>query len=475
MIRFLFALKVFFASYYLWGASMVLEEPRGGNWAWYSWDAWFADSGDPKEDYPTSDDDVFLPPNNENSNFFVSLKLPTGLPHKLIKINSLSAEILESESLLSDHTVEDFVIVKDFKKTAAVFEKDGAKLAKGQGHLMIGPGNLKSFLRLKIGGDALISDEAADRTSNMCFGGSAYFGKFNLDNLLASFEVSGDMRIRNTCVYIGTENGVNASVKGSVIFESPVNGRHGVLIVNGDTGDEAFQLLQTVRVGGLTSASAGSGIITTKTLSQRKATNEEAKSSSSSFQSDNKIREGNVEIFGSGGVFTGEIRDNLDSSNTRGRMNVTMNSASGGTQILGGKNKYTGVTYVMNGTLIVRPSADIYLDIQGGIFGYIGTSLTLKGLDFRGGRIAFNLDENRGAEIAGKVAVAEGLGPEDLFEFSAIKERIAYPLFTFKPLPEAFEIFRNATCEYSDAGTGENFTAHFGLSDSALTVLFIKN
>lgn len=475
MKRLLLTHVIFIVAYGSQAANMVLEEPRGGNWAWYSWDAWHVDSGKPKEDYPTSEDNVKLPPDNENPNFFVSLKLPTGLDTKTLEINSLDAEIMESESLLSDGTVENFIIKKDFKKSAAVLEKDGVKLGKGQGHLMIGPRNMNSFLHVKIGGDVAIADDAADRTPNMAFGGTSYFGKFNVENLLASFSVAGNMRIRNSLVYIGTENGVNASILGNVVFENPVNGRQGILIINGDTGDEAFQLLQTVRVGGLTSISRGNGVVTTKTLSGRKLTDAEKKSGKRITPSDNKIREGNLEIFGSGGVFSGEIRDNLDRFSTRGRVNVTMNSSSGGTQILAGRNFYTGTTYVQNGTLVLYPGADVDLELQGGMFCYLGTSLKLKGVKFKGGKLAFNLDENGGAELAGNAEVADGINPEDMFVFSAIKERRTYPLFTFKKFPESFEIFRNSKCEYTDSATGEKFIAIFGLSDSALSVLFIKS
>jgi hypothetical protein len=62
----------------------------------------------------------------------------------------------------------------------------------------------------------------------------------------------------------------------------------------------------------------------------------------------------------------------------------------------------------------------------------------------------------------------------DTFTFSNIKPRVGYTLVTCKDTKNAFSSFAGKRIEYEDAANGKIYEGVFGVSDSALTIVFIS-
>ena len=425
--------------------------------AWYSEDLWALTDGFPRERYPTAEDDVIIVPQKVNVNCTLKLMLPSDSITKSISINSFSAEVEKAFAILGTGEINTFTILEDFKKATKTEIIEDKISGFNQSDLMIGPIDMSCYLNLNINGNVVITNNATDKTPNMVFGGATYFGKYSSKNLLASFIVKKNFRIQNTIIYIGTENGVNATINGLITFEEPVSNRHATLIVNADDGEEMFQFLQTIKVGGLHSTVDGAGIITTKTGSR----------------GDSEIRNGHIEIMGSGGNFTGEIRDNFSNEDTRGRMNITMNTPNE-TQTLGGSNYYTGITYVQNGTLVFRPLNIPYnIEMSGGAFAFTERNIWIRNLKWSNGKFIFDLNKRQIINLESKSEISIS-DISKSFAFSGIRERKSYPLFEFKEMQDSLKIFANQKCDFIDSNTGITYEGIFSLSENALTILFFK-
>lgn len=475
-MRFLLSIVVFYLFLSVLNARVFkMDNPSSGMMSWRSWDTWKSDIIESGKDFPLKNDDVIITPQNLSSNFTLFLQLPTGFENnKTIEINSFAIDVDSSVSILSRPDVTSFIIENDFIKTSYTSKNDSGNLSNGsQGNFAIGPNNMQSFLNLEIRGNVEVSDIAVDRTSNCVFGGAEYFGKFKVDRLLASFRVKGDMKISNQNVYIATENGVNAKIDGDVIFEDFSVNRKAVLIVNADDSNEAVQLLQTIKVGALKSLSNRAGLITTKTASQKIFKNNDAQNPI--LKSDNIIRNGNIEIVGDGGTFTGEIRDNLRDSDTRGLMNITMNS-SNGIQYLLGENSYTGTTYVQSGTLIVNATRELSdIKLQGGSLLLLGENPKVKNFEFSGGILKYDFLKSKEVTVLDKLSILDSDNlSTNVFEFSNITPRKNFTLFKCQNIKSAFKDLNAKKIEIVDAETKVLYDAIFAVSDVALSVIFIS-
>lgn len=175
-----------------------------GNLSWRSEDSWYLNpgKGDPLEHYPTSGDDVIIPNQYGSENFALFLQLPTGVFGEEIEINSLSANVECSVSLIGQKGVSSFVVKSDFIKAGEINIKDEKTVAAGQGHFAVVPRDLKTYLNVRIDGNVYLRDKAENRTSYMIFGGSSYWGGFNVGHLLASLNLKKDLNISNILVFI---------------------------------------------------------------------------------------------------------------------------------------------------------------------------------------------------------------------------------------------------------------------------------
>lgn len=484
---YLLFLLALLASNQAFAADFELKNQSGvKNPSWINPESWILKSGESKTGFPGMDDTVFLAPNGTNSNFGFFIKSPASASNT-IEIESFDANLRASNSFFGvSYEPQLFVVKNDFNKSAETSKDDkgnvvGAKGARGD--LAFAPLNAAFKFGLRIGGNANLRDEATDRTSNAVFGGSTYYGSFR-DALLTEFVVGKDMNISNNIVYIGTINGENAAVLGNINFEPPVNGRHAVLIVNGDDSDKVRHKSQTLKVGGLESKSDSSGVISTLTKSQRIAdidplSKEGEHATSAQLMQKKKIgdtveRVGIIEIVGKGGNFSGEIRDNFRDGDKRGKIAIIMNSADG-RQVLSGKNTYTGYTIIKAGTLAVNslvPLENVML--QGGRLDILSDSPVIRNLNWSAGGFSFNLAKFSPIAVEGSLSVSTMPEALDTLSFSNITPRKAYTLFTFKNKKDAFANFAGKKVDYKDESTGISYEGVFGVSDSALTVVFVQ-
>ena len=440
---------------------------RNGGWSWRSPDAWAISKGDSAEVFPTVNDNVILEPQRDTSNFYILLQLPTGYEGEEISVNSFTATIGHSVNLAGAVGVSKFSVKGTFKKDLEVSKSDGALVSMGDGNLSIGPNNMKSYLNISLN-DVILKSEATDKIAIMAFGGNDQYGLFRTHRMLASFKAN-TISLSNHLLFVGTENGVNANIE-KIKFEAPVKGNHGVLILNGDNQDEAWQQLQTIKVGGLDSAEDGAGIITTRTASKRVPTKEQLKRLPKNFKSDDIIRNGHLEIVGKGGTFSGDVKDNFSSSDARGKVHITMNSI-GGVQYFLGNNSYTGNTYILNGFLGINATALGKIYLRGGTLSLFGDSPEVSNLEWENGKLSFNFKKNNTINISKNLELPQN--PQSLFEFSNIVPRKSYNLLELKNPSEKLQIFRNQRISITDKDTGKHYLAIFGASDTSLTVVFI--
>jgi|GEM_PF-2739666 len=449
--------------------------------------------GDSATGFPSKDDNMIFPPYNVNSNTYIRILDPKGYQSSELEIKNFTATMASASSIFNDSaTIKAFVISGDFRKSATVKKNDqGQTVSCGivngendQANLAIVPA--LSAISVEIKGDVFLLDEAINRTSNMVLGGSHYFGKFRDQRenaFLNNFCVRKNINIKNTKLYITTKDGLNARIEGVVNFEAPSGERQGVLFVNSDNSDNGYHLSQIIQVGGLNSVVEGSGIITTTTgmqrikeidpLSKEGETADAKTIMQKKIIGDEIIREGTIEIIGIGGNFSGEIRDNFSGEDKRGKVNVVMDSPEE-TQILSGNNAYTGKTIVNGGTLIlnfVGSLGDVIM--RDGKLKFMQKNPTIKSLNWSGGGFDFDFTKDNAITIEENISVSTMPEAFDTFNFSNIKKGKAYTLFTFKNKKEAFSNFLNKKIEYKDSATGKDYECIFGVSDSALTVLFL--
>ena len=461
-------LLIFLSSAYASAADFTMLVAGNGGWSWRSPDAWAITNGDSAEYFPTEKDNVILEPQQDTSNFYLLLQLPTGYYSEEISVNSFTATIGHSINLAGAEGVNKFSVKGTFKKDLDVAKSNGVLVAMGDGNLAIGPNNMKSYLSVNLN-NVVLKNEARDKTAIMAFGGNDQYGTFKTYRMLASFKAN-TINLSNHLLFVGTENGVNANIE-KINFEAPVNGNHGVLILNGDNQDEAWQQLQTIKVGGLESAVKGAGIITTKTASKRVPTQEQLKKLPKDFKSDDVVRNGHLEITGKGGTFSGEIKDNYSSSDTRGKVHITMNSI-GGAQYFLGNNSYTGNTYILNGFLginVSSPLGKIYL--RGGALSLFGNAPEILDLEWENGKLSFDFKKNNIITILKTINIPSDT--QNLFEFSNITPKKSYSLLELKNKSDKLKIFGKQRISITDKATGERYLAIFGASDTSLTVAFI--
>lgn len=453
----------------LYGAEFEMAISQAGGWSWRSSDAWYLNKGNPKEKFPTKDDNVILSPQHDTSNFYIGLQLPTAYSGKEISVKSLKAEIGASVDLQGKSGVERFSVSGLFLKEVEVEKHNGKLSAVHDGNFAIAPHSMKSFLHVNFG-DIVLRNNATDKTAIMAFGGNDVYGAFHTHRMLASFNAK-NINISNHLLFIATENGINANIE-KINFEDEVNGRESVLILNGDNQNEAWQQLQTIKVGGLSSVSEGAGIITTKTGSKKIPTKEEARYRPSNFKSDDIIRNGHLEIVGDGGVFSGSIKDNFQKEDTRGKVHITMNSQNG-RQFFTGENSYTGDTYIQNGLLAIninKPLKNFYL--RGGKLSLFGANPTISKLHWHSGSLVYDLKK-----ASSIVILEEAIFPLDFIsklEFSNIVARKNYTLLELKNANPALRLQSGKRIAVKDKSNGKNYTAMFGASDLSLTVVFIS-
>ena len=449
-------------------AEFEMAYTNGGGWVWRSPDAWYINKGKAAEVFPAEGDDVILKPQHNTSNFYLALQLPTGSPKKDISIKSFNAEIGASVDLQGKGGVESFSVSGDFIKSVEVEKRNGALVAAHDGNLAIAPFDMKSFLHVKLG-NVILKNEASDKSAIMAFGGNDAYGIFHTHRLLASFKAD-KISISNHIVFVATENGVNAEIS-QITFEGSASGMQGALILNGDNQNEAWQQLQTIKVGGLQSAANGAGIVATKAGSKKIPTKEEARYLPGNFKSDDIIRNGHLEIVGAGGVYSGEIKDNFQKNDTRGKVHITMNSP-GGRQILAGKNSYTGNTYIQNGFLEVNvsePLKKFYL--RGGALSLAGENPRISDLYWSSGMLRFDFGRNNTVKISGEITLP--VEKKNLFEFSNFAPRKTYILMESETPAEVFNSFKGLKTDFINKADGNAYTAIFGASDFALSVVFI--
>lgn len=287
-------------------------------------------------------------------------------------------------------------------------------------------------------------------------------------------------------IFIGTDLKVSTSIPQNVQFEKPITSNQATLILNCDNKPFATILNQTLRVCSLNS-SANSGIITTKTGSQRWEDIDPLSDKgldanptqlmSKSLQGDNLLRIGTLEIFSLQtqpffAEFSGEIKDNFSPSDNRGKVNIHLN-APNLTQTLSGKNSYTGYTKLEAGVL--RMDLSSYkgkLILQGGILEVLSSNSTLYNLDWSSGGFKIDLKKHSPITISKSVNVSTFPQSDDAFQFSNISEG-EFILFLFESdFSKNFSNFANQSIDYFQGK--DSYIGTFSVSSKFLKVIFRK-
>lgn len=373
-----------------------------------------------------------------------------------------------------------FEVKGNFIKNAQTKEEKGKVVAKGENaNISLYPYYGDSSLNFKIGGNMRLVDMAANRTSASYFGAYTTTGEFRNKSFFERFEVLGDLELINQKFAVSTKDGKNAIIKGLVKFDNASPGRTGVLILNNDAMPEAKLLNQTIKVGGLSSIKNGAGCVSTSTDSQKFVDLKEGDVQNpkcpkgKKLVGDKIIREGTIEIIGAGGEFSGEIRDNWQAKDKRGKVNLIMNSPSG-KQVLSGKLTYTGATILKSGELVLSgdyPIGD--LKVVGGTLSFLSDTLQVKDLIWSSGGFVFDFAKNKTISVSGDMNVSAIPEALDTFTFKNITPRKAYTIFSFENKKDALSTFVGKKIEYADAATNKVYDALFGTSDTALTVVFL--
>lgn len=398
-----------------------------------------------------------------------------------ISIPLLNADIPVSCMFLSTSSCNVFEIQSDLIKTG----KTALPTTLGNANFSIVSGNLNDPLEVKILGAAILRGMDGNRTSLVSFGGNDASGVFDLKRALKSFYAK-NIRIRNQIVCFATiPGGPSASISEDVKFEEPVNGRHGVLVLNCDNGAMISCQSQTIRVGAL-AGEVGNGIVTTRTGRQNWAEidplSEEGESATPlqlmgrTLAGDNAVRDGILEIFSDAASskatfaeFSGEIRDNLSDEHARGRVNLVMNS-SNHTQVLSGKNSFTGYVKLQNGILkmnVADYSGNVI--INGGMLQVISPDPVLNNLDWSSGGFVVDLKKHSPISLEGSVNISTMPQAADAFIFENIVPG-EYILFTHHSDAMPFRSFANQTIDYVWAG--KTYLGRFLADSNSLKITF---
>ena len=417
---------------------------------------------------PSFEDNLNVKPHSYTENYSLYFDFPEAesFGFKTLKLDiegSLGIAVVANDGMLE--------VKGDFIKSAQTKEDKGKVVAKGENaNTSIYPYYGDSSLNFKIDGNMRLVDMAANRTSASYFGAYTTTGEFRNKSFFESFEVLGDLELTNQKFAVSTKDGKNAIIKGLVKFDNASSGRTGVLILNNDAMPEAKLLNQTIKVGGLFSIKNGAGCVSTSTDSQKFVDLKEGDVQNPKYPKGKKlvgdkiIREGE---------FSGEIRDNWQAKDKRGKVNLTMNSPSG-KQVLLGKLTYTGVTSVKSGELVLSgdyPIGD--LKVVGGTLSFLSDTLQVKDLIWSSGGFVFDFAKNKTISVSGDMNVSAIPEALDTFTFKNITPRKAYTIFSFENKKDALSTFVGKKIEYADAATNKVYDALFGTSDTALTVVFL--
>lgn len=365
----------------------------------------------------------------------------------------------------------------NFTKQSEIQSDKGKRNAEA--NLAIYPYYAESIVGLKFCNDVSLLDNATDRTSGLFLGAYTNSGDFRNKSFFKNVEIDGDLILRNHKFAVATFEGENAVIKGQVKFDKLTEDRMGILVLNHDKRPEANLLIQTLKVGGLVSLTENAGVVSTITDSQKFMDLKKGDVQNPNYPKGKKlvgdkiIRSGILEIIGKGGDFSGEIRDNFSDQDKRGQVSLIMNSPNE-KQILRGKNTYTGSTIVKAGELVLSGSDLIEdLKIMGGTLSFLSANLEVKNLNWSSGGIIFDLSKNKSVNVLNKINVSAIPEALDTLSFKNITPRKAYTLISFKNKENALATFVGKKIEYTDTATNKVYTAMFGVSDTALTVVFL--
>ena len=437
-------------------------------------------ASDSKPGYPGFADDVKILPHQYTENYSLRLDFPDLAAQDPIGFKSLSLDVENSLGIIIMPKDSPFSIAGDFVKISQTELKDGKLRAKGN-HAAVSIASYfgDSTTIFSVKGNMRLIDKAINRTSSMFFGAYTTTGEFRGRSFFDKFEIGGDLELINQKFAVATRDGRNAIIKGQVKFDSTASGRTGILALNHDYRPEAGNLEQTVKVGGLESLSSGAGIVTTRTGMQRLVDLKVGEVQNPKdpigkvLVGDEVVRVGVLEIVGKGGNFSGEIRDNLNADDKRGKVGLIMNSLNG-KQVLSGKITYTGETLIKAGELILNGAYPIgNLKLIGGNVGFTSETLTVKDLSWSSGGFSIDFAKNRGIVIEGDINTSVIPEALDTFVFSNITPRKAYTILSFENKKNALSAFSGKKIEYTDAATGKVYEAIFGISDVAFTIVFM--
>lgn len=408
---------------------------------------------------------------------------------KKIAIPGFQVHLASSNSLYSTSSCNLFEIQADFEKTGKVTDTGTAWIGQSawNANYAIASASANEPLEVCILRTARLEDVAQNRTSFTSFGGNDGEGVFSADRCLKAF-FAKNIRIQNQYVYIATLPTVSSAViSDKLIFESPINGRQGVLVLNCDNGASVSHQSQTVRVGSINGAN-GNGVITTRTGSQNwneidplSAEGETATPNQlmgRSLSGDSIVRDGILEIFSDDqsseaitAEFSGEIRDNLSSEHTRGRVSLIMNSPNL-TQTLSGTNSFTGYTKVLNGTLKMNMSGysgDV--TIQGGTLQILSPNPTINNLNWSSGGFLIDLSSHTPIALSGTTSVSTMPQAADAFNFANITPG-QFTIFTYSGSSSPFSAFANQSVDYT--WNNKTYTGTFSVVSNALKITFVE-
>ncbi len=275
-----------------------------------------------------------------------------------------------------------------------------------------------------------------------------------------------------------------SSTSGKVQFEEDVNG-HAVLVLNCDNGENANNLNQFVKVALLVGTS-NNDIISTKTgsqtwiemdpLSEDGETATPLQLMSKILKGDNVTREGTLEIYSTSTTpttaeFSGVIRDNYSTEDTRGKVNLIFN-ASNLTQTLSGVNSYTGYTKVLAGLLKMNAPASDSVILQGGLLQFLSANPVVKNLNWSSGGFAIDLQNHSPIQLTGTMNVSTLPQATDTFHFTNISAG-EFTIFTYSTnLSSAFSSFTNQSVDYTWAD--KTYTGTFTVSSNSVKITFVE-
>ena len=288
-----------------------------------------------------------------------------------------------------------------------------------------------------------------------------------------------------TFVY-GKDSIVSFPEKSVADFNPRRDGERLVLILNGDSGEKASLLSNTVRVSGL---EGGGGLITTKTgaqsweeidpLSERGENASAAELMNKTLRGDNLQRCGILEIRSDSGsakplvcAYGGDIADNYSASDSRGRVGLVLDSPNL-SQTISGENSYSGDTKLLSGTL--RMNVSSYkgrIVLRGGTLEIISENPKLYNLDWGSGGFKIDLKKHAPITLAGSANVSALPQAADAFDFENVSEG-EFCIFKYsKNISPSFSNFSGQIIDC--ASNGKIYAGTFNADESSLKIVFKK-